>query len=162
MREMPRASGLPGQLTGSDAGGGGFAAGSGGAAVGAAAGAACPAATVAAGGVAGALSGIAGAETDAASALEIGATLATVETGSAGGTGLEGAAGMDGGALAATDVGGVKRFILVSTTAAKTESTTMAQATTKRIPTSGPLIPQLKASEPALLGIARSKAKIVY
>jgi hypothetical protein len=139
-----------------------LAASAGGAGVGAAAGAAGPAAAVAAGGVAGALSGIAGAETDAAAELEIGAAFATVDTGSAGGTSLEGFAGLDGGALAATDVGGVKRFILVSTAAAKTESTTMAQATTKRIPTSGPLIPQFKASESALPGIAKSKAKIVY
>jgi hypothetical protein len=112
--------------------------------------------------VAGALSGIAGAETDAASALEIGAAFPTVDTGSAGGTSLEGVAGLDGGASAATEVGGVKKFILVSATAAKTESTTMAQATTKRIPTSGPLIPQFKASGPALPGIAKGKAKIVY
>jgi hypothetical protein len=59
--------------------------------------------------------------------------LATVDTGSAGGTGLGAAAGLDAGALAATVLGGLRAFILVSATAARTENTTMAQAMMRRI-----------------------------
>jgi hypothetical protein len=55
--------------------------------------------------------------------------LATVETGSAGGTGLGAATALAAGALAAT----VLAFILVSATAARTENTTMAQAMMRRI-----------------------------
>jgi hypothetical protein len=59
--------------------------------------------------------------------------LATVDTGSAGGTGLGAAASFDAGAFAATVLGGLSAFILVSATAARTENTTMAQAMMRRI-----------------------------
>jgi hypothetical protein len=59
--------------------------------------------------------------------------LATVDTGSAGGTGLGAAAGLAAGALAATMVGGVNAFIRVRATAARTENTTMAQAMRRRM-----------------------------
>jgi hypothetical protein len=59
--------------------------------------------------------------------------LATVATGFAGGTGLGATAGLDAGALVATVLGGLRAFILVSATAARTENTTMAQAIMRRI-----------------------------
>ena len=127
---MPSASGLPGQETG--CGAGAVEAGAGVAGAGVAAGAAAgPAATVVPVGAASVLSGA--AEAEVTSAVATGATLATVDTGSAGGTGLGAAAGLSAGALAATELGGERGFILVSATAARTENTTMAQAIMRRM-----------------------------
>jgi hypothetical protein len=140
VRAMPNASGLPGQETTRGTGGvvvaGADAAASGWADSGAVIGAVVPAATLLAGGTAGVPSGIVGTDVTEAVAVETGATLATVETGSAGGGGLEAVGGLEAGASAATDVGGFKMLIRVSATAAKTAATTIVQAIMMRI---GPL-----------------------
>jgi len=140
VRAMPNASGLPGQETTRGAGGvvvaGADAAASGWADSGAVIGAVVPAATLLADGTARVLSGIVGTDVTEAVAVEIGATLATVETGSAGGAGLEAVGGLEAGASAATDVGGFKMLIRVSATAAKTATTTIVQTIMMRI---GPL-----------------------
>jgi hypothetical protein len=139
VREMPNASGLPGQETACGAGGmvaGADADASGWGDSGAAVGAAVPAAIVPADCTAGVLSGIVGTDVTEVVAVDAGATLVTVETGSAGGAGLGAVGGLETGALAATDVGGFKMLILVSASAAKAATTTKMQATMMRI---GPL-----------------------
>ena len=138
VREMPNASGLPGQGTACEAGGLVAAADtpvSGPRVSGAAVGAADSAAiTLAAGVPAGVLAGLAGADVTEG---ETGSTFAIVDTGSAGGAGLGAMAGLGAGAFAATDVGGFKRSILVSRTAANAVTRTIMQATMMRIDPSG-------------------------
>jgi hypothetical protein len=104
------------------------------------------------------LSGIVGTDVTEVVAVDAGATLATVETGSAGGAGLGAVGGFETGALAATDVGGFKILILVSASAAKTATTTKMQATMMRI---GPLrvihaVPRVEQANP-LLQVANTK-----
>jgi hypothetical protein len=89
---------------------------------------------VLAGGTAGVLSGIVGADITEPLGVEAGSTLATVDTGSAGGAGLGAIAGLEAGALAATDDGGAKVLVLMSAMPAKIVTTTIMHATMMRIP----------------------------
>src|SRR5262245_47479154 len=135
VRVSPSASGLPGQETGCGAGAGGGAL-TAGAGAGGAAGVPEPAgawATVVPPGAAG---GFAEGACDGAGAVT--ATVATVMTGSAGGLAgvvgcLAGELAAVAGALPAVAAGGDNILVLVSATAARTDSTTRVQATITRI-----------------------------
>jgi hypothetical protein len=83
------------------------------------------------------LSGLAGADVTETVEAETGSTFAMVDTGLAGGAGLGAMAGLGAGAFAATDVGGFKKLILVSMTAANAVTRTIMQARMMRIDPSG-------------------------